>query len=67
MQKVLEKKRPGPVPGVLAQDNSEDSPEMVRTSIMLELGQLEWAKRQPGGLSALVRRLIKENQEGGAK
>lgn len=47
------RKKPGPVPG----------PPMNRYNILLEEELGEWGKRQPGGLSGLIRRLLKEERE----
>lgn len=47
------RKRPGPVAG----------PETVRKNVLIEPDLLEWAKRQPGGFSELVRRLVRESKE----
>ena len=46
----LTRKKPGPVA----------NPNLVATSVTLETQQLEWGKNQPGGLSALLRRLLQE-------
>jgi hypothetical protein len=48
-----ERKKPGPVA----------NPNLVVTSVSLEADLLEWGKLQPGGLSALLRRLLKEARE----
>lgn len=48
-----ERKKPGPVPGQATRKYNLLLPE--------ELG--EWGKEQPGGLSELVRRLLREEQE----
>lgn len=45
-----EKKKPGPIAG----------PETVRTNVLVEPDLLDWAKRQPGGFSETVRRLLRE-------
>jgi len=45
-----ETKKRGPIPG----------PETVRTSVMLEPDLVDWGKRKPGGLSDLMRRLLRE-------
>lgn len=47
------RKKPGPVA----------NPDLVATSIKIELDLLEWGKNLPGGLSALVRRLLREEKE----
>lgn len=36
---------------------------VVRTTLMLEEELVEWGKGQPGGLSDLVRRLLREEKE----
>ncbi len=43
------RKKPGPMA----------NPDLVTTSIKLESDLLEWGKNQPGGLSALVRGLLR--------
>ena len=50
------KKKPGPT----AQTRSAGT---VRTSLMLAPDMVEWGKSQPGGLSALVRRLITQERQ----
>jgi hypothetical protein len=50
MEKTTDKKRPGPIPG----------PQTVKATVLLEPDLLEWGKRQPGGLSELMRRLLRE-------
>ena len=47
------RKKPGPLPG----------PPTRKYNILLEEELGEWAKRQPGGLSKLVRRLIREERQ----
>jgi hypothetical protein len=47
------RKKPGPIPG----------PATVRTNVLLEADLIEWGKQQPGGLSELVRRLLREAYE----
>ncbi len=42
-------RRPGPVPG----------PPTARYQVLLEPRDAEWAKTQPGGLSEMLRRLLK--------
>jgi hypothetical protein len=51
-----EGKKPGPASRL---------PAMVKTTILIEPEQLEWGKNQPGGLSALVRRLLREARKEG--
>jgi hypothetical protein len=54
------KKEPEPVrkkPGPVA------NPNLVTTSVSLEADKLDWGKRQPGGLSAFLRRLMAEEYE----
>jgi hypothetical protein len=46
-------KKRGPVPG----------PPRERTTVYLEADLVEWAKSQPGGLSELVRDLLKQEKE----
>lgn len=48
-----ERRKPGPVPG----------PEMRQFTILMEPDLGEWGKRQPGGLSELVRRLLREEKQ----
>jgi len=48
-----ERKRPGPVPGVPTQ----------RYTLLLEEELGEWGKRQPGGLSDLVRGLLRRAKQ----
>ena len=47
------RKRPGPVAG----------PPTIRYSVLLEEDLGEWGKQQPGGLSELIRRLLKAERE----
>ena len=47
-KKARENLRPGPAPG----------PPTRKYTVLLEAGLGEWGKRQPGGLSALLRRLL---------
>ncbi len=47
------KKKPGRVPG----------PPTGKITVLVEPDLTEWGKRQPGGFSALVRRLLKEAKE----
>jgi len=46
-------KKPGRIPG----------PPTVKATVLLEEDLLEWGKQQPGGLSELVRRLLREERE----
>lgn len=46
-------RKPGPVPG----------PPTARYQVLLEPRDAEWAKAQPGGLSALVRRLLRREYD----
>ena len=48
-----ERRRPGPVPG----------PPTRKYNILLDEELAEWGKQQPGGLSELLRRLLKEERE----
>ena len=50
---VKTRRKPGPVP----------NPARRRTTVMLEDELAEWGKRQPGGLSELLRRLLMEERE----
>ena len=50
------RRKPGPVPGVPTQ----------RYTLLLEEETAEWGKRQPGGLSELVRGLLRRAREQGA-
>lgn len=47
-----QRKKPGPVA----------NPNLVITSVSLDAELLEWGKNQPGGLAALVRRLLREEK-----
>ena len=47
------RKKPGPVAG----------PPTTRYSVLLEEDLGEWGKQQPGGLSELIRRLLKAERE----
>jgi hypothetical protein len=47
------RKRPGPVA----------NPNLTVTSVSLDADLIEWGKSQPGGLSALLRRLLSEARE----
>ncbi len=47
------RKKPGPVPGAPTR----------KYNVLLEEELGEWAKQQPGGLSELVRRLIREERQ----
>lgn len=48
-----EKAKPGPVPG----------PIKVQATILIEPDLIQWGKHKPGGLSQLVRRLLREAKE----
>jgi hypothetical protein len=50
-----ERRRPGPVPG----------PPTRKYNILLDEELAEWGKQQPGGLSELLRRLLKAEREKG--
>jgi hypothetical protein len=50
-----ERRRPGPVPG----------PPTRKYNILLPEELAEWGKQQPGGLSELLRRLLKAEREKG--
>jgi len=47
---VTTRKKPGPVPG----------PQTRKYNILIEEEIAEWGKRQPGGLSELIRKLLSE-------
>ncbi len=47
-----ERRKPGPIPG----------PPTKKYNIMIEEELAEWGKRQAGGLSELVRRLLREEK-----
>ena len=47
------RKKPGPVAG----------PVTIRYSVLLQEDLGEWGKQQPGGLSELIRRLLKAERE----
>lgn len=51
--RVLEKKRPGPVPRL---------GPMACCTLYVQRDLIDWAKHQPEGMSALVRRLLTEEQ-----
>jgi hypothetical protein len=48
-----ERKKPGPVPGLRTR----------KVNLLLEVDLAEWGKHQPGGLSELMRRLLKEEYQ----
>jgi len=64
-----ERKKPGPRPGRIPVPRPGPKPgpylgvETIKTAMMLEPYMIEWGKQQPGGLSALVRRLLREEME----
>jgi len=37
--------------------------ERIKTTLLLDLDTVEWGKRQPGGLSGLIRQLLREKFE----
>ena len=37
--------------------------ERIKTTLLLDLDTVEWGKRQPGGLSAIIRQLLREKYE----
>ncbi len=37
--------------------------ERVKTTLLLDLDTVEWGKRQPGGLSGIIRQLLREKYE----
>ena len=51
-----QRKKPGPVAG------SKSGPERAKTSMEVDVDLIDWGKAQPGGLSELVRRLLREEQ-----
>lgn len=53
MEETPLKRKPGPVPG----------PKTERYQVLLEPELAEWGKQQPGGLSELIRRLLREARE----
>lgn len=41
--------------------------ERVKTTLLLDLDTVEWGKHQPGGLSELIRQLLRQACETGKK
>jgi hypothetical protein len=41
--------------------------ERVKTTLLLDLDTVEWGKREPGGLSELIRQLLRQAYETGKK
>ena len=37
--------------------------ERVKTTLLLDLNTVEWGKREPGGLSELIRQLLRQAME----
>ena len=37
--------------------------ERVKTTLLLDLDTVEWGKHQPGGLSELIRRLLRQEMD----
>ena len=37
--------------------------ERVKTTLLLDLDTVEWGKHQPGGLSEIIRRLLRQEYE----
>ncbi len=37
--------------------------ERVKTTLLLDLDMVEWGKREPGGLSEIIRRLLRQEYE----
>ena len=37
--------------------------ERIKTTLLLDLDTVEWGKRQPGGLSEIIRQLLREKYE----
>jgi hypothetical protein len=52
-EEKTERKKPGRVAG----------PETKKYNVLIEEELAEWGKREPGGLSELVRRLLKKARE----
>lgn len=52
METTVERRKRGPVPS-----------GNVKTSISIDAELLEWGKRQPGGLSEIVRKLLREAKD----
>ncbi|WP_395090298.1 hypothetical protein [Armatimonas sp.] len=52
MTEIKRRRPPGPAP----------IPGRVRTTVYLDELLAEWGKQQPGGLSEVVRRLLKQEQ-----
>ena len=48
-----ERKRSGPIPGPLT----------AKITVLIEPDMIEWGKRQPGGLSATLRKLLRETKD----
>ena len=48
-----ERKRSGPIPGPLT----------AKITVLIEPDMIEWGKRQPGGLSATLRMLLRKSKE----
>ena len=53
VQETPKRKKPGPIPG----------PPTRKYNLLIEEELGEWGKLQPGGLSAVVRRLLKAEQK----
>ena len=52
-----EGRKRGRVPGTAA------GAERVKTTLLLDLDAVEWGKREPGGLSELIRQLLRQAYE----
>ncbi|HEY3329770.1 MAG TPA: hypothetical protein VGK19_07110 [Capsulimonadaceae bacterium] len=52
MTTTTNRKKPGPTPG----------PATVKATVLLEPDLVDWGKAQPGGLSSVVRKLLREAQ-----
>lgn len=50
-------RRRGRVPGTAA------GAERVKTTLLLDLDTVEWGKHQPGGLSEIIRQLLRQEME----
>lgn len=48
-------------------DTEKDESDLMRTTVVLEKKYVEWAKEQPGGLSLLMRALLKQVYDGKIK
>ena len=60
-QELQTGRKRGRVPGTAA------GSERVKTTLLLDLDTVEWGKHQPGGLSEIIRRLLRQEMETGGK